>query len=109
MIIPDLKKRLTTRFKANIPKPTFKCERNVLHQSIDNDVVINTTSVKTVDRREEMKPYKVSDFSLHNLIAIGAPLNDVKMQGSALNVADTLADTLANIPESAFSNETPTE
>lgn len=98
-----------TRFKANIPKPTFICKRHVLEQSLDNDVVINTMSFKTIDRRDEMKPYNVSDFSLHNLIAIGAPLNDVKMQGSSLHVADTLADTLANISESAFSNESKTE
>lgn len=111
MILPDLKTRLTTRFKANVPKPTFKCKRLVNSQVLDEttNVVSDKVEYKTVSRSDEMRPYKCSDFSLHNLIAIGAPLNDVKMQSSHLANADNLAVALENIPESAFSNEIPTE
>lgn len=39
--------------------------------------MVRTSSFSVVDRNEEMKNYKVSDFSLENLQAIGAKLTDV--------------------------------
>ena len=104
MNIPSLIERQRTRFKAVVPKPRFVCTRPVVVQELDTEtsVVSEKLELKTVDRREEMRPYKCSDFSLHNLVAIGAPLNDVIMHRSSLQTADGLLNTLSNLPDSAF-------
>lgn len=39
---------------------------------IENDVIMHKSVVREIDPVERMKNYKASDFSLHNLIAIGA-------------------------------------
>ena len=40
-------------------------------------IICNTSEYTTIDRAKEMNNYKVSDFSLSNLMAIGAPLNEM--------------------------------
>lgn len=106
MKIPNLKERLSTRFKVDIPKPNFNCGRLVSSNVLDNEtkVVSSSLEYKTINRSEEMRPYRCSDFSLHNLIAIGAPLNPSKMQTSPLAMADSLASTLESLPDSVFDN-----
>ena len=107
MIIPNLKERLSTRFKVDIPKPTFIICRCVRSQVVDDatQVVSEKIEFKTFNRSEEMKPFRCSDFSLHNLISIGAKLDDVKMQTSTLSNADNLAKVLGSISET-ISDET---
>ncbi|MBO7240325.1 MAG: hypothetical protein J6V23_07575 [Bacteroidaceae bacterium] len=104
MNIPNLKTRLSTRFKCNIPSPRLTCKRLVVSSEVDEGTSVVTPSMKfkTINRSDEMKPYKCSDFSLHNLIAIGAPLEPQKMQSSQLTTADNLVHALGNLPESAF-------
>lgn len=111
MHIPSLVERLQTRFKAVVPKPTFKCCRPVTKEILDEGTGVVHTEIeyKTFDRREEMAPYKFSDFSLHNLIAIGAPLNDVKMSHNNLAQADALAEALYAVPESVYESFTETK
>lgn len=41
-------------------------------ETIENNVILHKSVVKQIDPVERMSNYKASDFSLHNLIAIGA-------------------------------------
>lgn len=41
-------------------------------ETIENNVVLHKSVIREIDPVERMKNYKASDFSLHNLIAIGA-------------------------------------
>ena len=70
MIIPNLKERLSTRFKVDIPAPSLKSCRCVRSQHVDDGTQIISEKIefKTFNRSEEMKPYRCSDFSLHNLL-----------------------------------------
>ena len=70
-------------------KPAFKVEvknpvRSIRVQKLDDTTNVVTTVVetKTFVRADEMKPYKVSDFCLENLQAIGAPLEPQKLTAS---------------------------
>lgn len=51
---------------------------------------------KTVDRYDEMKDYRCSDFSLENLVAINAPMQYSQMSMSRLNQADHVAEVLSS-------------
>lgn len=54
---------------------------------------------KTVDRYEEMKDYRCSDFALENLIAINSPMQYSQLSMSRLSQADHVAEVLSsNIP-----------
>ena len=76
-------------------------EREVRVQKLDevNQRIVTELQTKTFNRAEEMKPYKVSDFCLENLIAIGAKLEPTTLQGSANQVISDIATTLASMPQ----------
>ncbi len=58
-------------------------KRDVYNPSLGR--MISTGAIETIDRHEEMKNYRPNDFSMENLISIGAvsTLQTVKLQGSS--------------------------
>lgn len=77
-------------------KPTV---RKIVTQSIHPHTgrVISKCEFRTVDRVEEMKPFRLSDFYLNNLISVGAKLNPVIMQSSPLKQVDEITSRLSSI------------
>ena len=75
-------------------------DREVRVQKLDevNQRIVTELQTKTFNRAEEMKPYKVSDFCLENLIAIGAKLEPTTLQGSPNQVITDIVSTLETMP-----------
>lgn len=82
-----------------ISLPRNPARRKTRVTTIDEVTGIHTTKCKIVsyDRVEEMKPYRVSDFSLDNLIAIGANLDDTHLSASPHRAITDMERTLSNI------------
>lgn len=57
------------------------------------------SSVKTIDPHDRVKGYKVSDFKLQNLIAVGATdlLRPISLSGSTLGVVDSTVSSAAGL------------
>lgn len=92
--------RMQLRPDIKTPKPSLQCCRKTIVQELDEgtQTLISVIKYKTIDRREEMKPYKVSDFAISNLIAIGADLQPSVLQGSQHFSISSLEKILANMP-----------
>ena len=84
-------------------KPTI---RKMRKQVYNPDTGMLSTSIEevTVDRCEEMKPYRVSDFCLENLIAIGATLDTSRLEASPHQSITAMEHTLANIAHETNNN-----
>lgn len=67
--------------------------------------VITKFKKTTVVRSEEMKPYKVSDFFLENLLAIGASLDPTHLQASPHRAVTDMTRTLENIDVELSNND----
>ena len=52
--------------------------------------VVSKSEFKNIDSYEELKMYKVSDFALENLTAVGADLRPTSIASSAFNVIDSI-------------------
>ena len=78
-----------------------KYEVCINEQIVENGRIINKPIIKTIDMAEEMKPYKVSDFYLENLIASGSVdgLKDVTNEFGSLGMdgLDGISNQLAGI------------
>ena len=85
-------------------KPTI---RQVRVQSLDEKTNRIRTKIvmKTIDRAEEMRPYKVSDFCLENLTAVGAQLNPTHLSASPHRAITDMQRTLSNIDVEPSNNE----
>ena len=57
--------------------------------------IIRKSEFCTVDRQKEMENYKVNDFALENLLAIGADLQACRLTGSTDMVINTLGQSFA--------------
>ena len=81
----------------------------VTTSNLDEDTgrMISKTELRTVDRKEEMKNYRVQDFCLENLLAIGAPLTPVQLEGSrdaSMSAIEGVLDYLVNKETSDINN-----
>lgn len=99
--------RLNTKLplpEPHVKKPTVRCVRV---QSVDENSRIVRTKIEkiTVDRANEMKPYRVSDFSLDNLIAVGATLSATHLSASPHQAITDMAATLDSIDLNYNQNE----
>lgn len=86
------------------PKPIKREENYVLTQvdkleETTGTIITESTYVKQ-DNVTALNKYKVADFSLNNLIAVGASLNPVTMSKSTVETIDNLTHQCANINES---------
>lgn len=66
-------------------KKLVSVELNIdTEETIENNVMLLKSVVREIDPVERMKNYKASDFSLHNLIAIGADkgLREIRVEPS---------------------------
>ena len=99
--------RLGQRADCCVALPFKPCIRKVRVQSFDPNT--NRISVKierrTVDRAEEMRPYKVSDFYLDNLLAVGAQLNPTRLAPSPLKTVSDIAETLSSLDSNINTND----
>lgn len=77
-------------------RPTSRKTRTQVFDKETNRLVTKV-EFKTVDRAEEMKPFRVSDFYLDNLIAIGATLDPAQMQASPHKAVSDMINTLETI------------
>lgn len=100
-------KRLSTPFVLDEPLTMFATIRNVRVQKVDELTkrVITKVEKRTIDRAEEMKPYRVSDFCLDNLISIGAKMTPTHMAASPHKAISDMAATLETI-DSNINNDT---
>ena len=57
--------------------------------------VIKRTELQSIDRVEEMKNYRCSDFYLENLISCGVDLKPCKLLGSSFTTLDRM-ETIVN-------------
>lgn len=82
-------------------------EREVRVQKLDevNQRIVSELQTKTFIRAEEMKPYKVSDFCLENLLAVGAKLEPTTLQGTANQVITDIVSTLETLPQPTQATE----
>lgn len=94
-------------FEERIPKlPEHEQEfEDVLttEQYEENGVILQKSVIKHQRVEEKFKDYKASDFSMHNLIAIGADkgLKEIKTQPSVDQMQEEMnnyAEQLNNIP-----------
>lgn len=78
------------------PCGTLKYKRQVREKVLNNRTgrMTYNVSYKEVDRYDDMKDYRVSDFALENLLAINANLSVSKMSMSPLDQADHIVDVL---------------
>lgn len=53
-----------------------------------NDVIVNSCEIRTTDIVEELDNYKLSDFSISNLQAVGAKLNPVYVTPNNIDTVD---------------------
>lgn len=92
-------KRLSTPFVLDEPVIVYPTIRNVRVQSIDESTrtVITKVEKRTINRADEMKPYRVSDFCLDNLIAVGAKMTPTHMFASPHKAITDMATTLSTI------------
>lgn len=58
----------------------------------------------TTTRADEMRPYKVSDFSLDNLISIGASLQNVHLVSSPYSAVTDMVRTLSSLESNNSNN-----
>ena len=58
----------------------------------------------SITRAEEMRPYKVSDFSLDNLVAIGASLQNVQLSSSPHTAVTDMVKTLSSLESNNSNN-----
>lgn len=78
----------TRKVQPNNFRKNFKTEHEVFVTQSEvgvNSVMVNTCTSCTSDIVEEMDKYKLSDFSITNLQAIGAPLNPVYATPNAID------------------------
>lgn len=73
--------------------------RKTRTQVLDKETnrLVTKVEFKTIDRKEEMKPFRVSDFYLDNLIAIGATLDPAQMTASPHKAVSDMINTLETI------------
>lgn len=92
-------KRLNTSISKPEPLAPFVTRRNVRVQVVDENTrsVKTKVELKTIDRAEEMRPYRVSDFSLDNLIAVGAKMTPAVLTASPHKSVTDMAATLESI------------
>ena len=69
---------------------------------VTKDVVVNGRIMKElefvkVNRSEENAKYKVSDFYLENLLALGADLKPITLQGSTIENTDAIMNGLVDL------------
>lgn len=85
-----------------IKEPVQRVERTRLQttQSFDEltERVVAKSEYVKVDRVAEMKRYKVSDFSLENLISVGA-INSLKSVSMSKDSIDLVSDLTASMPK----------
>lgn len=91
--------RLNTRVPKCEPLPPFVTRRNVRIQvACDEKRTIKTkVEMRTINRADEMRPYRVSDFSLDNLIAVGAKMTPTVLNASPHKSVTDMAATLDSI------------
>lgn len=77
----------------------YVTRRNVRVQVVNEQSRSLKTKVemRTINRADEMRPYRVSDFSLDNLIAVGAKLNPTVLNASPHKSVTDMALTLQSI------------
>ena len=92
-------KRLSTPIPKDEPLKRFATIRNVRKQSADPETRSIRTVIEkvTIDRAEEMRPFRVSDFNLDNLIAVGAKLNPTHYAASPHKAVTDMAAPLSSI------------
>ena len=71
--------------------------KNEVYQDKKLRRMCSKSSLVTVDRIKELNCFKVSDFSMENLQAIGANLNPVHLIGSTESAISTLESKLSKI------------
>ena len=91
--------RCRTRCQCDVVLPHRPIVRQVRTQIFDerSKTFVTKVEMKTIDRTEEMKPYKVSDFSLNNLIAVGAKLDPTRLDASPLKAVADMEQSLARL------------
>lgn len=92
-------RRLNSRIPQCEPLERFVTCRNVRVQVVNEKTRSISTKVekKTINRADEMRPYRVSDFSLDNLIAIGAKMTPTVLNASPHKSVSDMAATLDSI------------
>lgn len=92
-------KRLNTPIPQCEPLEPYVTRRNVRVQVVNEKTRTLKTKVemRTINRADEMRPYRVSDFSLDNLIAVGAKMNPAVLNASPHKSVTDMAATLQSI------------
>ena len=90
--------RCAMRFKNSSPekRDTVRKVRISVYDE-ETSRMVTKIEFKTIDRVEEMKPFKVSDFYLENLLAIGASLTPSHMAASPHKAVSDMIATLETI------------
>lgn len=90
------------------PKPITREDNYILTQVDKLDettgTIISESSYVKQDNVTELNKYKIADFSLNNLIAVGATLNPVTMNKSTMENIDNLSHQCVNLNESLTNN-----
>ncbi len=91
--------RIRTNCAPVISLPCRPIIRKQRVNTFDENTGLMSTKVKyvTIDRKAEMKPFRVSDFSLDNLLAIGAKLDSAQLTASPLAQVANMEKTLSNL------------
>lgn len=84
---------LHNKCKEDLVKPITT---TVTETAVVNDRVCNLSKTKSVDPREFMNQYKVTDFTIENLQASGAisNLKEVQLDGYSVNYIDGVTSKL---------------
>lgn len=92
-------KRLNTRIPPCDPIPPFVTRRVIRTRVVDEKTrsIKVKTELKTFDRVEEMRPYRVSDFSLNNMIALGVKMTPTHLSASPHKSVSDMASVLDSI------------
>lgn len=93
---------LQRRF-VNKPVRNKPTRRLVRTSTFDETIgrMVTRTKYETISRVEEMKPYRVSDFCLENLVAVGAKLQSTNLTASPHKAISDMQDVLENIPSTS--------
>lgn len=97
--IPHVDRMRNPKYKHKYSFDTIKCDMPVDVQSVDpaTKAVSRTTQYKSIDK-SSLKQFKVSDFCLENVIAVGATdLQPSMLIRDNLSASDNIGQQLFNL------------
>lgn len=83
-------------------------EEFTVSQKVENGKVVKTGSFEKVSQSDRIRKYKVGDFSLENILAVGATdlLKPVQLsQSTGIEVGESLDKSFLDLQDAIFNDE----